>query len=235
MTVQQRFRRQRDESVAGLDVRRPATSLPVARRVGLAQSVVAIGVVAALVAVAVWASTPTMAVAVAAIGVGVTAWGWLRAQKRKRWDLASEELVRLWRPLATSAALPPVLPSPRTFAALLAPEAGLTRLEGRDAERAELLAWCTDPTSAPVRVLAGVTGVGKSRLAVELAMALPSGWMAGVARPGMAAQVVAAAAAVGARSDRCWSSSTTPTPNPLPTSPRCSARQAANSRIRCGC
>ena len=127
MTVQQRFRRQRIESVAGLDARRPSTSLPVARRVGLAQSLVSIGVVAALVTVAVWASTPTMAVAVAAIGIGVTAWGWLRAQKRKRWDLAYDELVRLWRPLTTSAALPRVLPSPRTFAALLAPAAGLTQ------------------------------------------------------------------------------------------------------------
>ena len=199
MTVQQRFRRQRIESVAGLDARRPSTSLPVARRVGLAQSLVSIGVVAALVTVAVWASTPTMAVAVAAIGVGVTAWGWLRARKRTRWDRAYDTLVRLWRPLTTSAALPPVLPSPRTFAALLAPAAGLTRLEGRDAEKAELLAWCTDPTSVPVRVLAGVSGVGKSRLGVELAMALPNEWTAGVARPGKTAQVVAAAAAVGAR------------------------------------
>ena len=195
MTVQQRFRRQRVESSAGLVARRPPLSPPVARRVRLAPSLVAIGVVAALVTVAVWASTPTMAVAVAAIGVGITAWGWLRAQKRRRWEIAYDELVRLWRPLATSAGFP----SPRTFAALLAPEAGLTTLEGCEAERAELLAWCTDPTSAPVRVLAGVSGVGKSRLGVELAVALPGEWTAGVARPGMTAQVVAAAAAVGAR------------------------------------
>jgi tetratricopeptide (TPR) repeat protein len=75
------------------------------------------------------------------------------------------------------------------------PDAGLTTLEGRDAERADLVRWCTDAAGEPVRVLAGASGVGKTRLAVELVRALPEEWAAGLARPGAAAQIVPAAAA----------------------------------------
>jgi hypothetical protein len=156
---------------------------------------VAVGGVAALVGIALWTSAG-MAVAVMAIGLGATAWRWQRARQRTGSDLAHDELARLWSPLPVSVPPSDVLPLPRTLPALLTAEAGLTRR----GERTELVEWCTDPAALPVRVLAGVGGAGKSRLAVDLARALPKGWTAGVARPGRAARIVQAATAVAAGS-----------------------------------
>ena len=197
MTVQQRFRRQGfDGAIGPVALRRSvAISLPPA---GLGRTLVAVGGAALLVALALWASTGT-AVAVVAVGVGVSGWGWQRAQQRKRPDLAHrkgpdlarDELARLWTLVSTTPS--GVLPPPRVLPALLSAEACLSR---RD-ERNELLAWCTDPAALPVRVLAGAAGAGKSRLAVEVARALPEGWTAGIARPGRAAQILPAA--VGAQ------------------------------------
>src|SRR6478735_2393198 len=87
---------------------------------------------------------------------------WPRARWRSRPDTAYDRLVRLWLPIAPSGGSP----SRRTLWALLAPEAGLTTLEGREEERADLVRWCTEAAGAPVRVLAGASGVGKTRLAV---------------------------------------------------------------------
>ena len=115
---------------------------------------------------------------------------WPHRRRRSGVDPAYDRLVRLWLPIAQ----PGGLPARRTLRALLAPEAGLTRFEGRDDERADLLRWCTDGAGAPVRVLVGPAGVGKTRLAVELARALPEGWATGIARPGTTAQIVPAAA-----------------------------------------
>jgi tetratricopeptide (TPR) repeat protein len=115
---------------------------------------------------------------------------WPHAGRRSGVDPAYERLVRLWLPIAQ----PGGLPARRTPRALLAPEAGLSRFEGRDDERADLLRWCTDGAEAPVRLLVGPAGVGKTRLAVELARALPDDWATGIARPGTAAQIVPAAA-----------------------------------------
>jgi tetratricopeptide (TPR) repeat protein len=114
-----------------------------------------------------------------------------RARWRSGADPAYDRLVRLWLPIPPSGGSP----TRRTLRALLAPDAGLTRWEGRDEERADLVRWCTDAGGEPVRVLAGASGVGKSRLAVELVRALPEEWAAGVARPGTAAQIVPVAAA----------------------------------------
>ena len=115
---------------------------------------------------------------------------WPHRRRRSGVDPAYDRLVRLWLPIAQ----PGGLPARRTLRALLAPEAGLTRFEGRDDERADLLRWCTDGAGAPVRVLVGPAGVGKTRLAVELARALPEEWATGIARPGTTAQIVPAAA-----------------------------------------
>ena len=114
---------------------------------------------------------------------------WPHPRRRSAVDPAYDRLVRLWLPIAQ----PGGLPSRRTLRALLAPEASLTRFEGRDDARADLLRWCTE-AGAPVRVLVGPAGVGKTRLAVELARALPEEWAAGIARPGTTAQIVPAAA-----------------------------------------
>ena len=196
MTVQQRFRRQGfDGAIGPVALRR---SVAISLRAGWGRTLVAVGGAALLVALALWASTG-MAVAVVAVGVGVTGWGWQRAQQRKTLDLAHrkgpdlahDELARLWTPVSTTPS--GVLPPPRMLRALLSAEACLSR---RD-ERNKLLAWCTDPAALPVRVLAGAAGAGKSRLAVEVARALPEGWTAGIARPGRAAQILPAA--VGAQ------------------------------------
>ncbi len=118
--------------------------------------------------------------------------GLLATARSRRRARPQGPLAPLWSPLAAPS---DGLPAPRTLDALLAPEAGLTPFRGRDEELGELLRWCTNRAAAPVRVLAGAGGVGKSRLAVELARALPQGWRAGFARPGTAAQIVPAAAA----------------------------------------
>ncbi|WP_204030806.1 tetratricopeptide repeat protein [Sinosporangium siamense] len=47
---------------------------------------------------------------------------------------------------------------------------------GRDRELAELLAWCSDPDAGRLRLLVGPGGVGKSRLAAELARQLDRSW-----------------------------------------------------------
>jgi len=47
------------------------------------------------------------------------------------------------------------------------------------AEQRDLLAWCVDSDASWVRVLDGPSGVGKTRLAGEVALALPADWAAG--------------------------------------------------------
>ena len=56
--------------------------------------------------------------------------------------------------------------------ALLRPDRRLVPFTGRDAEFEELRAWSTSGPARSVRVLVGAGGVGKSRLAVELATEL---------------------------------------------------------------
>jgi tetratricopeptide (TPR) repeat protein len=69
-----------------------------------------------------------------------------------------------------------------------------TPLWGRERELDRLLAWCTSNESVGVvRVVAGPVGVGKSRLALAVAEALPASWATGrvIAVNGLVERIVA--------------------------------------------
>ncbi len=69
------------------------------------------------------------------------------------------------------------VPSPRSVVGLLDPHRGVVDFVGRDRELAELLGWCADGQDAPLRLVIGPAGVGKTRLAVELARQMRArGW-----------------------------------------------------------
>ncbi len=60
---------------------------------------------------------------------------------------------------------------------LLDPHLEVAGFVGRDAELGELLAWCADGQDAPVRLVTGPAGSGKTRLAVEFAHRMRArGW-----------------------------------------------------------
>ncbi|MGV9778331.1 tetratricopeptide repeat protein, partial [Streptosporangium sp. NPDC003464] len=61
-------------------------------------------------------------------------------------------------------------------AALLHPARGVVPFTGRERELGELLAWCADAEAERLRLVTGPGGVGKSRLAAELARRLGKGW-----------------------------------------------------------
>jgi tetratricopeptide (TPR) repeat protein len=66
---------------------------------------------------------------------------------------------------------------PRHWAGLLDPHRALVGFAGRESELAALRAWCEDPGAERLRLVAGCGGVGKTRLAVELAHRLAGeGW-----------------------------------------------------------
>ena len=56
-----------------------------------------------------------------------------------------------------------------SLAALLRPDRGIVKFTGREAELELLRAWCNSAATRSVKVLAGTGGVGKTRLALELA------------------------------------------------------------------
>ncbi|GAA0522388.1 hypothetical protein GCM10010390_25710 [Streptomyces mordarskii] len=62
---------------------------------------------------------------------------------------------------------------------LLSPLHSPVPFRDRDDELARLRRWCEDGTDTPVMLLAGDRGVGRSRLALELARALGEEWTAG--------------------------------------------------------
>lgn len=66
-----------------------------------------------------------------------------------------------------------------TWAWLLDPRRALVRFLGREDELAALLAWCEDESAVPLRLVTGAGGIGKTRLAIELAERLAErGWKA---------------------------------------------------------
>ena len=135
-------------------------------------------------------TTPTWPVVVGLIAavvvwVGLTVWQAARDEKDRLGALraARDELLE---------PLQPGLQGTHTIRTLLAAEHPLARFVARDTETKNLLGWCLDPAASPVEVLAGPSGVGKSRLAVEVARRLPDGWVAGRCARGKAAQLLAA-------------------------------------------
>jgi hypothetical protein len=75
--------------------------------------------------------------------------------------------------------------SRQSWAWLLDPQRALLSFTGRQAELAALLAWCEDEHAARLRLMTGPGGVGKTRLALELAGRLRGrGWNAQLVQPG---------------------------------------------------
>jgi len=127
-----------------------------------------VGVVAVAAAVAALtedASTGPVIVAVIGGFVGVvTVFGPTvldRFQERKQARAAADNTAEL---------------VPQGPATLLHPVRGVVPFQGRERELAELLEWCADPDAGRVRLLTGPGGVGKSRLAKELADRLRPKW-----------------------------------------------------------
>ncbi len=67
--------------------------------------------------------------------------------------------------------------SSRSVVELLDPHREIVEFIGRDRELAELLGWCADGQDGPLRLVIGPSGIGKTRLAVELARQMRArGW-----------------------------------------------------------
>jgi hypothetical protein len=68
-------------------------------------------------------------------------------------------------------------PPPQSWARLLDPRRELAGFVGREGELAALMAWCQDRHGSRLRIVTGPGGVGKTRLAVELAERMTKrGW-----------------------------------------------------------
>nr|WP_282916597.1 hypothetical protein [Saccharothrix syringae] len=133
-----------------------------------------------------WAWTAGLLVLVL-VQVGLAVWQAVRDRRDLR--EARDELLGVLRPPPPASPVPegsPVRPDGRVPGVgavvgwLTAPFTP-TPLWGRSTVRGDLLAWCVapDPQGDVVRVVTGPAGVGKSRLALAVAEALPAGWVAG--------------------------------------------------------
>src|SRR5664279_3356100 len=94
--------------------------------------------------------------------------------------------------LLSSLTPQPLEPGQHSMATLLSPEQGVAPLEARRSTVKELTGWCTDEPKSPVRVVEGASGVGKSRLTVEVPRGLPDTWAAGRWVTGSAEDLIAA-------------------------------------------
>src|SRR5664279_332745 len=94
--------------------------------------------------------------------------------------------------LLSSLTPQPLEPGQHSMATLLSPEQAVAPLEARRSTVKELTRWCTDEPTSPVRIVEGASGVGKSRLTVEAARALPDTWAAGRWVTGAAEDLIAA-------------------------------------------
>jgi tetratricopeptide (TPR) repeat protein len=116
---------------------------------------------------------------------------WQGRQDHRQRCVARDELLGELRPAVPDGAED----GPGVVLWLTAPFSP-TPLWARDDVRDRLVAWCTrrDAEAGVVRVLAGSAGVGKSRLALAVAEALPAGWVAGMFRPvdGVVERIVSA-------------------------------------------
>lgn len=129
-----------------------------------------------------------------AVGVWVvlTVWQAGRDEQTRRRALRAAR-AQVLEPLIVAA---PTLGS-HTASSLLAAEHALAPFRARGDETHELLSWCQDHSGSVVRVLAGPSGVGKSRLAVEVARQLLPPWTAGRCISGRAGELIPAVAACG--------------------------------------
>jgi hypothetical protein len=96
---------------------------------------------------------------------------------RKRYDrfilITSASTGRAWDQVVLSAQLP----RSGSPARLLDPESGVVEFIGRVAELRILLAWCNEDSAVSLRLITGPGGIGKTRLALQLARHLKkSGW-----------------------------------------------------------
>ena len=86
-----------------------------------------------------------------------------------------EELVRLEQESAAAQAKwdmvgePVIETTDRGPAALLRPDREIVKFTGRETELGVLRSWCTSPDARSVRIIVGAGGVGKTRLALEVA------------------------------------------------------------------
>src|SRR6478609_509673 len=179
----------------------PASRPPLSRRVMLAVTVVAavvLGVSAGLVALPVlpWLGALLVGVVVAGV-VCLGGFGWYRLRRRDNQERLRADLTRLWLSVGPVPSVTTGTSKP-TLRALLAPAAARAPLEARGREKKALLGWCTSHPGVPVMMLGGVSGVGKSRLAVELARALPAAWLAGFSLPGQTVTTIQAAGTAAA-------------------------------------
>lgn len=132
-----------------------------------------------------------------AIG-GVAAGAVLLSAIWARQLLVSRQQLAVSRQAARAAVLEPLLRRPsggadwHTLSTLLAPEFAVAPIEGRTAELKALVQWCLNAEAGPIAVLAGPSGTGKTRLAVELSQALPKPWTTGRCVRGKVNQVFTA-------------------------------------------
>ena len=159
-------------------------------RVWLGAAAVVMGVVVGLLTNIV-TTTPTwrvvgVLVAAVVVLVGLTVvWPVIREEKGRLTALraARDELLE---------PMQPALQGTHTISTLLAAEHALAPFVARGTETKKLMRWCLDPAALPVHVLAGPGGVGKSRLAVQVARELPDGWVVGRCASGKAALLLPA-------------------------------------------
>jgi tetratricopeptide (TPR) repeat protein len=84
-------------------------------------------------------------------------------------------------------------PLPRSWARLLDPRREVVGFAGRNAELSALVAWCNDDHASRLRLVTGPGGVGKTRLAVELAQQMgASGWRCERITDGKEAEAISA-------------------------------------------
>lgn len=122
---------------------------------------------------------PVGAVIGAVAGVGVSALG----EVGRQWLDSRESRRRLrQRVFLPPTADGPSLPAP-TPAAMLVPEREIVPFTGREQEVKNLVDWCSHWNSDPLRLLLGVGGSGKTRLAREVVARL-SDWECGWVRAG---------------------------------------------------
>ncbi|HEU0086487.1 MAG TPA: tetratricopeptide repeat protein, partial [Pseudonocardiaceae bacterium] len=125
------------------------------------------------------------------VWVGLTLW---------QADRAEQDRVAALRAARADVLEPmqPTLQGTPSIRTLLAAEHALAPFRARGTETAAVTRWCLDPAAPAVHVLAGPSGVGKSRLALEVARQLADSpqvadtWVTGRCVSGQAAHVLPA-------------------------------------------